>query len=84
MSFPLGNRLRFRVRVGAAGDVATQIASDLRPRVEGHYASVRLLMKGSDPTGLWSFGDVECRNGNVDVKIDLSYPPLLRHLSVDG
>ena len=36
MSFPLGNRLRFQVRVGAAGDVATQIASDLRARVEGH------------------------------------------------
>ena len=28
--------LAISVRIGAAGDVATQIASDSRPRVEGH------------------------------------------------
>ena len=27
---------RFQMRVGVAGDVAAQIASDLRPQVEGH------------------------------------------------
>ena len=36
MLLPLGNRLRFRVQVGAAGDVTAQIASDWRPQVEGH------------------------------------------------
>ena len=48
MSFPLGNRLRFQVLVGAVGDVATQIASDLRPRVEGVHSGVEEGIEGMD------------------------------------
>ena len=33
---PTRELVAISVRGGAAGDVATQIASDLRPRVEGH------------------------------------------------
>ena len=35
-AIPLGNRLRFQVWLGAARDDTTQIASDLRPKGEGH------------------------------------------------
>ena len=33
---PAREMIAISVQVEAAGDVATQIASDLRPRVEGH------------------------------------------------